>query len=85
MTKDFTNASILLYIILILSGCKGDKHCSWEQDDQTQTVRHQYFSECVRNTKQANQNHEDNNGHIVDACENAAYYQSMKRVCEVEQ
>lgn len=79
-----TKISALVFIAL-LAGCKGDKKCDWSGDDATQANRHTYFIECLRTAKQATNNHEDDNGHLVDSCESAAYYQSMKLVCGVDQ
>lgn len=73
MTKITT---ALLLVAVTLSGCKV---CSWEIN---QDKRHQYFVECLKlaNLPTGN-NNEDDNSHIVDSCDSAAYYQAQERMC----
>lgn len=68
----------ILLFPFILTGCPHTE-CKTVYHD---TLRHQYFMDCLNAQKQPEHNHEDDNGHIVNACDTAARYQSTEFVCE---
>jgi hypothetical protein len=68
-------------VVIGLSACHDpDKYCKrWIDQNQ----RQQIFIQCIREAKQPTANHEDNNGHLVEACEDAAEHQAMhQKSCE---
>jgi hypothetical protein len=68
--------TIILAALLLLSGCKVCDH------ETNQDKRHAYFEECIKiSGAQPEHNHEDNNGDLVKACDDAAYYQAQEKVC----
>jgi len=59
--------------LLLLAGCKHDE-CSWDRTPEEGRLYHQDIIECLKASPQPNQNHEDDNGHIVEECRFAAAY-----------
>lgn len=70
---------VVLSALLLLAGCK---HTECHSDDDN-ALRTKIFQECIRAmAHQPTHNHEDNNGHIVEACDDAARHQSHQFICE---
>lgn len=73
------NLIVALTACLFLSSCKHDD-CHSVDDS---ALRTKIFQQCIGTmSKQPNHNHEDNNGHIVEACDDAARRQSHQFVCK---
>lgn len=75
---NFIMKHVLLLCLLLLGGCHV-KQCGWKQHNEE---RHKYFMECLTMASQPEHNHEDNNGHLIEACDDAARYQTQTWVCE---
>ncbi len=71
-----------LILLLLLTGCKHEE-CQSIDDKE---LYHKIFQQCLETVaKQPENNHEDNNGHLVNACNDVARAQSPQWVCkEVE-
>lgn len=73
---------VVLAAVLLLSGCKVSD-CSWERTPEEGRLYHQDILECLKASQQPNHNHEDDNGHIVEACRiSAAYSVPTHKVCK---
>jgi hypothetical protein len=66
----------ILFAGMLLSLCACDdqyKNCkSWIDQSERQKI----FLQCLQLARQPSHNHEDDNGHLVEACDDAAYHQS---------
>lgn len=64
-----------LIAMTTLVGC-----CNWQADRAKQ---HEIFVECMQlANKQPEHNHEDNNGHLIEMCNDVAKQQSLILVCQ---
>lgn len=78
MTKESPIRIFAFSTLLLLSGCDEDS-CLWNAD---QSLVQQYLMQCVSSvSKQPIQNHEDNNGHIVAECQEAAQSNARRWMC----
>lgn len=69
----------IILACIALSACKHEE-CKNIYHDK---LRHQYFQQCIETmAKQPWHNNEDNNGHVVEACDSAARATSTEWHCE---
>ncbi len=69
---------LALVLPLLLTGCPHEECHQVYHDD----IRHKYFMECLTAQKQPDHNREDDNGHMIEACDRAASYQSTEFLCK---
>jgi len=70
---------IILVALLLLTACK-EQDCYYVTD---LTAQHKYFNECLSlAAKQPNHNHEDDNGHLIQACHSAAFDDASVWTCK---
>lgn len=67
--------SLMILLVVLMAGCSGPR---WETD---QELRAKLFQDCLKAVPKGPDSVVSNDwAEVVDSCENAAYYQSQRKV-----
>ncbi len=76
---DSTRSLVAICALFMLSACVDEDRCMWNIDPE---LSHKQLMECLGTVKtQPSYNKENNNGHIVSECQEAAEQNAKRWMC----